>query len=220
MSRFDAPADREVSTTAIVLAAGAGSRFRDIGHKLSARLPASNDRPAESVADRSIATAIAARLGTVVVVTGRLSAVELGLDEADDPDDGDRNGAAVTTVHNPSWQDGQMTSVRTGLDVARARGSTVAVIGLADQPGIEATAWRAVASSATAVTPIAVAVYGDRRANPVALHHSVWDLLPSEGDEGARSLMRLHPALVREVPCTGSPTDIDTAEDLRRWQNN
>ena len=113
-----------------------------------------------------------------------------------------------------------MTSVQTGLAVAESRGSEVAVVGLADQPGIESASWRAVAHAATADLPIAVAVYDGRRANPVALHRSVWHRLPNSGDEGARSLMRLHPDLVREVPCSGSPTDIDTAEDLRRWQSN
>lgn len=198
------------TVTAILLAAGAGSRFRDVGHKLQAMLPETAARPAEPVAHRAVAAALAADVGPVVVVTGRLAAAELGLDDHD-----------VDSVHNTDWASGQMTSVRAGLDIADRNGSTVAVIGLADQPGIDPSAWRAVAhASGVGPLPIAVATYDGRRGNPVALHRSVWDLLSAEGDEGARSLMRIHPELVREVPCTGSPTDIDTAEDLRRWQNS
>jgi molybdenum cofactor cytidylyltransferase len=195
--------------TAIVLAAGAGSRFSDVGHKLTAMLAATATRPAETVVQRALAAAVAAGIGPVVVVTGRLTPAELGL--GDGP---------VDTVHNADWASGQMSSVRAGLDVADRTGSSIAVVGLADQPGIEASAWRAVADAVTEATPIAVATYGGRRGNPVALDRSVWDRLPTQGDEGARSLMRIHPELVREVPCTGSPDDIDTTEDLRRWQSN
>jgi CTP:molybdopterin cytidylyltransferase MocA len=198
------------TVTAIVLAGGAGSRFRDVGHKLTAQLPPRTPRPAESVARRSVAVAVEADVGPVVVVTGRLTDADIGLDDIE-----------VEIAHNAAWASGQMTSVRTGLGAAERNGSAIAVVGLADQPGIHPSAWRAVVDAvAGGSTPIAVATYGGRRGNPVALHRSVWDLLPVGGDEGARSLMQLHPELVREVPCTGSPHDIDTAEDLRRWQNS
>jgi len=68
---------------------------------------------------------------------------------------------------------------------------------------------------------LAVGTYGESRANPVMLARTLWgEACTLVGDEGARALMRLRPELVREVPCTGSPDDIDTEEDLRRWQNS
>jgi CTP:molybdopterin cytidylyltransferase MocA len=165
-------------------------------------IPATGDRPEECVASRAIATAVDAAVGEVIVVTG---AVELPL-----PTD-------VVRRHNPDWELGQMTSERAGIAEAASRGHHRAIFGLADQPGIEPSAWRAVARHEG---PIVVATYAGRRGNPVRLDEEVWDLLPEGGDVGARILMREHPNLVREVPCTGSPTDIDTVEDLRQWQSN
>jgi CTP:molybdopterin cytidylyltransferase MocA len=203
-----------VERAAILLAAGAGSRFAGTHHKLFANLPARGADPAGSVVERSLAHVVASSIGPVIVVTGAVEDLVTATDA-----DGDT--PAVIVCHNPSWADGQSTSLRVGLDAAGRLGATSVVVGLADQPFVEPDAWRAVAA---ADGPIVVATYDGHRGNPVKLDATVWPLLDEparhDPDAGARALMRVRPDLVREVPCTGSPADIDTEEDLRRWQRS
>lgn len=199
------PADRghgPPSVVAIVLAAGAGSRFEGPRHKLLTPVGGI------SIARRSIEAAVAAAIGPVVVVTGAVDPVTDGW--PDGPPEG------VTVVHNPGWADGQATSLQVGLRAARRLGADAVVVGLADQPFVSPSAWRRVAAS---TSPIAVATYGGRRRNPVRLAAEIWPRLPTTGDAGARSVVRLSPELVEEVPCAGSPDDIDTWEDLEPWQS-
>jgi CTP:molybdopterin cytidylyltransferase MocA len=193
-----------VTIAFVLLAAGGGTRYVAEGHKLEARLA-----DGATVVERSLGTARAAAAAmpepdrvSVVVVTGAL-AVSL-------PDD-------VVEVRNERWTDGQAGSIRAGLDAAGD--ASAAVIGLADQPFVTAEAWCALAL-ADSTQPILVATYDGVRGNPVRLDRSIWSLLPTAGDQGARALMRIRPDLVGEVPCTGSPADIDTVEDLLRWQSN
>jgi molybdenum cofactor cytidylyltransferase len=183
-----------VSTAALVLAAGGGARFVGATHKLLAEIDGT------TIVERAVNAAVDAGLDTTFVVTG---AVELP------PIEG------VTVVHNPRWAEGQATSLQAGI--AAAAGYDAIVVGLGDQPGVVPEAWRLVA--AATATPIAVATYDGQRANPVRLAAEVWPLLPVEGDEGARSLLRGRPALVSEVPCPGSGADVDTLEDLERWSS-
>jgi len=184
-----------VTTVAVVLAAGAGSRFSGPTHKLLAPLGT------DTVAGRAIGAARTAAIGPVIVVVG---AVDLPAEVTD--------GCLV--VRNPYWAEGQASSVQCALATAREHDADVVVIGLADQPFVTPEAWRAVAAS---TSPIAVATYDGVRGNPVRLHESVWSLLPVSGDSGARDLIRLRPELVSEVACAGSSADIDTQEDLDSW---
>ena len=190
-------------TIAVLLAAGAGSRFDGDGHKLDA------DLNGATVAEHAVRAALDADIGTAIVVTGAVapSLPSLRAEVAD---------GAISFVANPNWAEGQSTSLRSAVDIARARHAHAMVVGLADQPFVTAEDWRAVGASRS---PIAVAEYDGRSRPPVRLHHSVWPLLPITGDHGARHLIRLRPQLVERVPCQGSDADIDTLEDLRSWQN-
>ena len=121
----------------------------------------------------------------------------------------------MTVVANERWREGQASSLQAGIAAADARGHDAVVVGLGDQPLVPAAAWRAVAD---ADAPIATATFDGRRRTPTRLSRAVWPLLPVEGDEGARVLMRSRPDLVVEIACEGEPADVDTLEDLARWR--
>jgi molybdenum cofactor cytidylyltransferase len=185
-----------VSTAAVVLAAGGASRFDGPGHKL---LVGFRGRPLVAWA---VESALAAGFEETVVVSG---AVDLQgvLPEG------------VTLVENHAWADGQASSLQVAVAWGRHQGHEAIVIGLGDQPLVPPSAWQAV--GAEGAKPVVSATFGGRRRPPVRLHSSIWDLLPIDGDEGARVLMSRRPDLVAEVACQGQPADVDTVEDLSRW---
>lgn len=183
---------------AVLLAAGAGSRFEGPEPKLLAEL---RGKP---VLRWAVDAAIASGLPGPYVVTG---AIDLGPVLAD-----------VRVVPNDQWEKGLATSLRAGIEAAARDGHEAVVVALADQPDLSPDSWRRVAAADR--TAIAVATYDGRRAHPVRLAREVWNELPVDGDEGARTLMRGRPELVTEVPCSaGTALDIDTSEDLVRFNS-
>jgi CTP:molybdopterin cytidylyltransferase MocA len=182
-------------TAAVVLCAGAGSRFDGDGHKLLAPFRG------RALVSWALEHALAAGLDETIAVVGAVDLTEV-------------LPASVAVVDNHHWAAGQAGSLRVGVAEAARRGHGAVVVGLGDQPLVPPGAWSAVAASES---PIAVATFAGRRRPPVRLAAAVWELLPTEGDEGARALMRARPELVAEVVCEGEPLDIDTREDLARW---
>lgn len=185
------------TTLGVLLAAGAGSRFQGPQHKLLAEVHG------EPVIALSVRSMTSSGLSACAIVTGAA----------------DLSGftSELATINNPQWKSGQRSSVVAAIEYARTHGFDSLVLGLADQPFITADAWSAVASCDS---PIAIATYNGVRGNPVKLHSSVWDTflqLDSPADEGARTLIRLHPELVCEVTCEGNYADIDTTEDVEQW---
>ena len=189
--------------SAILLAAGAGSRFG--GGKLLATY---RGRP---LIEASLSSLADAPVDETVVVVG---------------DDASRIRAACEpyrfeVVENPDWAEGISTSVQAGLR-ALGPGARAAVVLLADQPLVGAGAVKRLVAAFEGGARVAAATYGGELRNPVLFSVEVWPLLMTElsGDEGARSFLRRHPELVMRVPCdgVGDPADVDTAEDLRRLE--
>jgi CTP:molybdopterin cytidylyltransferase MocA len=181
-----------LKTAAVILAAGAGTRFEGDGPKL---LTVVRGR---RLIDWAVAHATEAALDDLIVVAGP---VDLGIDGA---------------VANPRWEEGMSTSLQVAVRLADERGHDAVVVGLGDQPGILPSAWRAVAASTD--KPVAIGVYeGGRRGHPVRLAREVWPLLPTTGSQAANTLLQGRPELVAEVACEGRPDDIDTVEDLKAW---
>lgn len=178
---------------AAVLAAGDGSRFG--GPKLRVDV---RGRPLVTWA---LSAALEAGLDETVVITGG-------------EDLRDLVPVGVTVLDNPDWADGQATSVQVAVRHAAAQGHDAIVVGLGDSPMVPAEAWRAVAA---VDAPVVTADYDGARRPPVRLAREVWPLLPTEGDEGARVLLRGRPGLVTAVPCAGDPRDVDTEGDLEQW---
>lgn len=187
--------------SAILLAAGAGSRFG--GGKLLAEF---RGKPLISATLDGLR---GAPVDEVISVLGSGARELRSVCEA--------HGARV--VENPDWERGQSTSVRAGLEACSPE-TRAAVVLLADQPLVGAGAVARLVEVFEGGAKVAVATYNGKRRNPVLFSREVWPLLLSElsGDEGARSIMRNHPELVTEVPCDGvaDPADVDTIEDLRR----
>lgn len=185
-----------MTTAAVVLAAGPGSRFSESGgetHKLLAPFMGWH------VVGWAMLSAVSARLDAVYVVVGAVDLPEI---------------EGVKMIKNTRWRDGLSSSLRVGVQAASRDGHTAVVVGLGDQPLVVGDSWRQVADAGGT---IAVATYDGMRGHPIRLSRRVWPLLPERGEGGAALLMHRRPDLVVEVPCTGHPADIDTPADVGRW---
>ncbi len=184
---------------AVVLAAGAGSRFG--GGKLLAPI---DGRPVlQHVLDRLVEGGV----GEILVVVG---------DDAEALESAIAWGGA-TRVRNPDPSRGLSSSLAVGI-AALDEAVTAALIVLGDQPRLPVEAVRSLlaAKPAGGGPPIVVPVYPeDRGRNPVLLGRAAFGLVAeATGDRGLGPVIASHPDLVREVVVDGANPDIDTPADL------
>ncbi len=182
----------------VLLAAGAGTRFRAAGGdiKLLARV---DGRP---LVERALAAMAAAPLGDRVIVLGAhadalLEAIDLH---------------GTRTVRNDHWERGMASSLQAGL-AALDPSCTAAVVVLGDGPLLAADAIRRVAEAAEGAEGLVAATYdGLRSGHPVAIPRPLWSRLPAEGEQGARVLGE--PSVLVDCSDLPAPGDADTPADL------
>ncbi len=185
---------------AIVLAAGAGSRFG--GAKLTARLLGKPvlQHVLDALSDAGVDDPI------VVVAPGD-----------PDPDERIRWGRARRTP-NPDPSRGLSSSLQVGWDAVMSAdpGPDRVLVVLGDQPTVPAELHRRLLDAPLdADRPIVVARHRDGTPNPVRLEPSASPVVDeATGDRGLGPLLERHASLVREVAVDASNPDVDRRPDL------
>ena len=164
-------------------------------------------------------TALASGLSPVVVVSGA-HAEEVESAVRDLP---------ITIARNANWQEGQSSSIRTGLNALKpvplsqwesGRGEGAAIFLLADQPQVTPTFIRALVERHTFdMSPIVAPLVAGQRANPVLFDRNTFpDLLELTGDVGGRAIFPKHPVTFLTWHDERLLLDVDTEKDYQRLQ--
>lgn len=191
--------DDEQALHAIVLAAGASTRFGS-----PKQLVRVDGRP---LLHAAVSRAVAVAGHSVSVVLGAHAAELAPL----------LRHTPASIVINREWSEGMASSIRAG--VSKLPGSCTGVmLVLADQPAVTAEDLRRLASAwRRQPAYIAAAQYGSTLGAPAVFPSSSFrDLAELRGDRGAQALFRRNPDRVVRVPMDSASIDIDTPEDLLR----
>jgi molybdenum cofactor cytidylyltransferase len=183
----------------IVLAAGQGSRFKAVDHKLAQRLGES------SVLATTLANAHASHLRVVVVTTAAFADVARSSVAA-------RDVVVLPEVGTPGAGLGMGISIAAGVGACPNSHGWLVLPG--DMPLVKPATLVAVAH-ALDHHPVAFAQHLGRRGHPVGFAAELYsELAALSGDEGARRLVARYPAFAIELDDPGVLIDIDTEDDL------
>lgn len=182
--------------TIIVLAAGAGSRYRGERHKLEEPLGSS------TVLGATLRNASQTQLPLLVVTTAARAA-QVGKQVAT---------RDILVVSNAHAARGMGDSIAAG--VAERSGATGWLVLPGDMPLIAPGSMLAVAT-ALEHFPVAFAQHRGRRGHPVGFSAELYsELVRLTGDDGARRVMARYPAHGVELDDPGVLLDVDTLADL------
>lgn len=186
---------------ALVLAAGAGSRFG--GGKLLA------DWRGRPMIEAALAVAYAVPAAGVTLVTGADPAVEQAARAF-------AGARPLNIVRAEAWRQGLSASLKAGI-ASLPEGCTGVLVFLGDMPRIPHAVLAPLVEALAGRAPAAVPVFGGEIGHPAAISVGLFgEILKLEGDRGARRLLeRLGSALVRiEAPDDGVLFDVDSQSDL------
>lgn len=185
--------------SAIVLAAGTGTRFGDTKQLVDVR--------GKPMVQHAVDAATAGGADEVVVVLGHdAERVRAAL----------RLPSAGRWVVNHAYLSGMASSLSAGLAHADPA-SEGAIVLLGDQPGITAQHVRSLLDAFRARRSPIVRLAFRSGPGPALIARELWrDLQTLEGDLGARDLIARRPELVENVDIGGdAPVDVDLPEDLQ-----
>lgn len=189
----------------IVLAGGRSSRMG----RPKALLPIGSG--GESFFDRVTRTLLDAGIEEIVVVVGAdAEAIRAGV----------RPLSGVHIIDNPDYEQGQLTSLLTGLRAIDLGRASAALITLIDVPLVSAATVRTlIAAQRERGAPVVRPVSKGRHGHPVIFGRELFaELQRADPAHGAKPVVRAHAAEMIEVPIEdeGAFTDIDTREDYER----
>lgn len=148
---------------------------------------------------------------TVVVLGAGAEALEAEL-----------QGLPVKSVYNENWQEGLAASIRAGLEALQETDYACVLLLLTDQPHVSAALLRQLVAARQAEgRGIAACQYAGQVGVPALFSRKYSsELLQLRGDTGAKRLIRQYAHDCAWVPFPAGATDLDTPEDVARWQEN
>lgn len=188
-----------VRIVAVILAAGEGRR---IGRP-KALLPIRGGTFLGACASLFARPAVASIVAVVGCDAARVAATAPGL----------------TTVENPRYRDGMLSSVLRGLDAAEAAGAEAVLLHPVDHPLVDPATVDRVIAALEAGAAITVPSHEGRRGHPAGFARLSWPALRAASPaHGARAVLAEHPEWIVHVPGDpGCVAGIDTREDYARW---
>lgn len=189
------------STTALLLAAGRGTRFDPSGLQNKLLAPLADGTPVACAAAHAL---LATLPNVVAIVRPGAEALAHALNET-----------GCDVIFSTDAERGMGATLAAGV---RATSESQGwIVALADMPWIAPATIEALARRVDAGGSIVAPVYRGRRGHPVAFGAMHRDVLSSlDGDTGARALLASNEVVTVDVDDPGILADIDTHADLHR----
>ena len=190
---------RKHSVAAIILAAGASSRF--------GRVKQLSPWGGKTLVEAVIHTACQAGLSPIIVVGGNHFKELHNVIQHE----------AVKIVLNEKWESGLSFSIQAGLNALKAE-TEGAIFLMADQPQISVNLLKAlVDQSYSDAKPIIGPIIDGKRSSPMYFERSTFsELMRLEGDQGGRELIGQFPVTLIDWFDQKMAVDIDLPEDFQK----